>query len=45
MLAGDLLRCVPYAWRELDVDPSEIARPSLSADDDDDDDGDEESPL
>ena len=23
MIAGDLLRCVPYAWRELETDPDD----------------------
>ncbi|GJM45289.1 MAG: bifunctional NAD(P)H-hydrate repair enzyme Nnr [Gemmatimonadota bacterium] len=29
MLAGDLLRCVPYAWRELEGDADERLRRSL----------------
>ena len=37
MLAGDILRCLPYAWRELETDPEEIGRPSLSDTSDDDD--------
>jgi NAD(P)H-hydrate epimerase len=27
MIAGDLLRCVPYAWRELETDPEEEEDP------------------
>jgi hypothetical protein len=23
MIAGDLLRCLPYAWRELESDPDD----------------------
>lgn len=28
MIAGDILRCVPYAWRELEVGPEDVEGPS-----------------
>ncbi|MBZ0268784.1 hypothetical protein K8I85_11550, partial [bacterium] len=45
MLSGDLLRCLPYAWRELEGDPEQAGRPSLASADDDDDDDDEEGAI
>lgn len=45
MLSGDLLRCLPYAWRELEADPEKLGRPSLAAGAEDEDDDEEEGAL
>lgn len=43
MLAGDMLRCVPYAWRELESGPDDL--PKAWLDRANDDPGDEEDAL
>jgi len=35
MVSGDLLRCIPWAWRELETDPAEAARRAREDEDDD----------
>jgi NAD(P)H-hydrate epimerase len=44
MIAGDILRCLPYAWRELEgIEEQPRLRLRYSPEDDDDDEGSEEA--